>query len=197
MLRIFKKSKNELSDQELLEAFQKEGDTRILAELYTRYTHMVYGVCMKYFADADDASDAVMNIYEKLCTDIHRHQILKFSTWLYVSTRNHCLMELRSRKTREKHQELWQNEQLLFMESQEFVHPIDDGELHSKQLKLCLDQLKKEQKECIRLFYYENKCYLEIARTLQLEEKAVKSHLQNGKRNLKICMENVHEQKEA
>lgn len=197
MLRIFKKSWKDYSDQELLAAFQQKGEAEFLATLYTRYTHMVYGVCMKYLADPDDAADAVMNIYEKLSADIHRHQILKFSSWLYVITKNHCLMELRSKKTREKHQELWQNEQLLFMESEQFVHPVDDGELHAQQLKLCLEQLKNEQKACIQLFYYENKCYQDIASLLGLDEKSVKSHLQNGKRNLKICLDSTHEQQEA
>ncbi|MFW5663734.1 MAG: RNA polymerase sigma factor [bacterium] len=194
MFRLFSKDIKDYTDQELLEAFSKKNDQHFLAELYTRYTHLVYGVCMKYLKNPDDASDAVMNIYEKLSHEIHRYQIIRFSTWLYVITRNHCLMELRSRKTRDHRHEVWQNEQVLFMESQEFLHPVDKEEaLHTQQLKLCIEQLKTEQKSCIELFYYENKCYLEIAQQLKIEEKKVKSHLQNGKRNLKICMESRHE----
>lgn len=191
MLRLFKKDISQLSDQELLEGYRNKKDQQWLAELFTRYTHLVYGVCMKYLKNPDDASDAVMNIYEKLSSDIHRHQIIKFSTWLYVISKNHCLMELRSRKSVERHHDLWQQEQQLFMESVEFLHPLDDQqELHEKQLRLCIEQLKTEQKQCIELFYYQHKCYLEIARTMNIEERKVKSHLQNGKRNLKICMEN-------
>lgn len=194
MFRLFSKDIKHYSDQELLEAYREKGDPHFWAELYTRYSHLVYGVCMKYFKNPDDASDAVMNIYEKLSQDIHRHQIMKFSTWLYVITRNHCLMELRSRKSQDRRHEMWQNEQEIFMESQEFLHPVDEeDELHTQQLKLCIEQLRAEQKSCIELFYYQNKCYLEIAQHLKIEEKKVKSHLQNGKRNLKICMERPHE----
>jgi RNA polymerase sigma-70 factor, ECF subfamily len=195
---IFRKNKRQYTDQELLAQYRAKKEQHILAELYTRYTHMVLGVCMKYLKNKDDASDTVMNIYEKLSNDIHRHEIVKFSTWLYVITRNHCLMELRSRKSLDHKHELWQEDYQLFMESETFLHPIDDEiPLHTEQLKLCIEQLKQEQKNCIELFYYQNKCYLEIAEQLNLEEKKVKSHLQNGKRNLKICLESNHVREKA
>jgi RNA polymerase sigma-70 factor, ECF subfamily len=195
-LRFFKKNKSQYSDQELLDAYREKNDQSLLAELFTRYTHMIYGVCMKYLKNPDDASDAVMNIYEKLSSDINRHKILKFSTWLYVITKNHCLMELRSRKTEEKNHKNWQDYSQIFMESEDFLHPIDEIELHTEQLKLCIEQLKAEQKECIELFYYKNKCYLEIAELLVIDEKKVKSYLQNGKRNLKLCMENANDKEQ-
>jgi RNA polymerase sigma-70 factor, ECF subfamily len=195
-LRFFKKNKSQYSDQELLDAYREKNDQSLLAELFTRYTHMIYGVCMKYLKNPDDTSDAVMNIYEKLSSDINRHKILKFSTWLYVITKNHCLMELRSRKTEEKNHKNWQDYSQIFMESEDFLHPIDEIELHTEQLKLCIEQLKAEQKECIELFYYKNKCYLEIAELLVIDEKKVKSYLQNGKRNLKLCMENANDKEQ-
>lgn len=196
-MQLFNKSKNKFSDEELLALYNEKGDQEFLAELYTRYTHMVYGVCIKYLKNRDDASDAVMNIYEFLSNNIHKHMIMKFSTWLYVATKNHCLMALRSKKTKDKHQQIWQEEQQFFVESKEFLHPIDDGELNSEQLKFCIEKLKDEQKECVELFYYKNKCYQEISEHMNIEEKKVKSFLQNGKRNLKICMEKAHGTEEA
>jgi len=198
VLQIFRKSIKHYSDQELLLAYRDKRDQNLLAELFTRYTHMVYGVCMKYLKNTDDASDAVMNIYEKLSGDIHRHEIIKFSTWLYVITKNHCLMELRSRKSAGLKHDQWQGEFQLFMESEQILHPLDEiADAHTEQLKICMEQLKQEQKSCIELFYYHNKCYQEIAQSLNLDEKKVKSHLQNGKRNLKICLEQNHEAKKA
>jgi len=195
-LRLFKKNKNLYSDQELLDAYKENSDQKVLADLFSRYTHMIYGVCMKYLQNQDDAADAVMNIYEKLAKEVNRHNILNFSTWLYVTTKNHCFMELRSRKAEEKKHENWKEDYQIFMESEVFLHPIDENELHSEQLKLCIEQLKAEQKECIELFYYKNKCYMEIAEILDINEKKVKSYLQNGKRNLKICMETANDKKE-
>ncbi|MEN8230962.1 MAG: sigma-70 family RNA polymerase sigma factor [Bacteroidota bacterium] len=178
------------SDEELLGTFQQSGSLDLLGELYSRYMHLVYGVSLKYFGNRDDAQDAVMQIFEKLITDLPRHEVQNFKSWLYVLTKNHCLMEIRSRKSAENRLEGLKIEQE-FMESGEELHPIDraDGSMEDA-LKECLEQLKNEQKQCVHLFYYQKLCYQEIAVKLNMEEKKVKSYLQNGKRNLKICLEN-------
>lgn len=79
------------------------------------------------------------------------------------------------------------------MESPRELHPIDkEGLIDEAVLEKCIEHFAGEQKECIRLFYFDNKSYREIAATLKQDEKKVKSHLQNGKRNLKICLEGRH-----
>lgn len=178
-----------ISDEELLRQFTDSGSLDILGELYGRYLHLVYGVSLKYLADRSDAQDAVMQIFEKLVTEIPKHEVRNFKSWLYVLTKNHCFMELRARKSEEKSLEGLKSEQL-FMESGEELHPLDREDLKIEEvLKECIDNLKREQKACIELFYYQKLCYREIARQLRMEEKKVKSFLQNGKRNLKICLE--------
>jgi len=192
---IGKKHKKQLSDQELLEKISANNyEAALIGELFARYTHMVYGVCMKYLEDSDDAADAVMNIYEKLCAEMHKHQINCFATWLYVTSRNFCLMQLRTKKAMQHRHALWEKDQEIFMENSFVLHPLDDTENgnHTQKLHDCIENLKHEQKACVRLFYFEDKCYQEIAHQLQIEEKQVKSHLQNGKRNLSICLENAN-----
>ena len=188
MLEISGKHQDQ-SDEELLVIFQNSGSLDVLGELYSRYMHLVYGVSLKYLGDRDDAQDAVMNIFEKLVTDLPRHEVQNFKSWLYVITKNHCLMEFRSRKIADKRLEGLKIEQQ-FMESVDEMHPIDreDSSIEDA-LKECIEQLKAEQKQCIDLFYYQKLCYQEIAEKLYMEEKKVKSYLQNGKRNLKICLE--------
>ena len=84
-----------------------------------------------------------------------------------------------------------ESEMAFFMENQSELHPIDKepDEIDEQALNDCIERLKNEQKNCIRLFYLENKSYREICSILSLEEKKVKSFIQNGKRNLKICLE--------
>lgn len=177
------------TDEELLGKFQHSGNLDVLGELYSRYMHLVYGVSLKYLGDRDDAQDAVMHIFEKLITDLPRHEVQNFKSWLYVLAKNHCLMEIRSGKSADNRLEGLKIEQD-FMESGEEMHPIDkeDNSIEDA-LKECIEQLKNEQKECIDLFYYQKLCYQEIAEKLNMKEKKVKSYLQNGKRNLKICLE--------
>ncbi|MEZ5073110.1 MAG: sigma-70 family RNA polymerase sigma factor [Bacteroidales bacterium] len=179
-------------DEVLVEEFRRTRDPDVLGDLYARYMHLVYGVCLKYLGDREEAKDGVMQIFEKLSTDLPRFGVENFKTWLYVLSKNHCLMQLRSAKRHRARFDAYKKEEA-FVESSSEMHPLDrdEGKL-SRALEACIEALKEEQKACIRLFYYEKQCYQEIASTLDLEEKKVKSHLQNGKRNLKLCLEEHH-----
>ena len=180
------------TDEELLIDFLRTRDLDLLGSLYSRHMHLVYGVSLKYLGNREDAQDAVIHIFEKLAVELANHQVTNFKSWLYVLTKNHCLMELRSRKRVSGHLDRYATEKL-FMESEEELHPIDREEPGLEEaLRKCIGQLRDEQKQCIELFYYQRKCYQEIASFLHMEEKKVKSHLQNGKRNLKICLEKNH-----
>ncbi len=102
-------------------------------------------------------------------------------------------MQLRSQKTQKERINEWMMDSMVFMENDPGLHPIDEEEpVLDKALINCIEKLRGEQKECIQQFYFENRCYKEIALNLGLEEKKVKSYLQNAKRNLKLCLEAKH-----
>ena len=187
----FNKNKKEKADEELLSDYLKNRDLEILGELYQRYMHLVYGVCLKYFKERERSKDGVTQIFEKLLVEVDKHEIRNFKNWLYVVTKNHCLMELRRTKPGKTLMVSDEKELAVFMENEPELHPIDrePDEIDEKALNECIEKLKDEQKQCIRLFYFENMSYREICSTLNLEEKKVKSFIQNGKRNLKICLE--------
>ena len=194
---LFKRSHNnqkEITDEELIREFSLNGDLEILGKLYSRYMHFVYGVCLKYLKNRDEASDAVMQIFEKLITDIPKQEILNFRNWLHVVTRNYCLMQLRAEKSKKEKIDEWINDPLVFMENSYAMHPIDeDNPVPGKKLEECIEKLKAEQKLCISLFYFENRSYRDISVSTGLDESKIKSHLQNAKRNLKICLEEKDE----
>jgi RNA polymerase sigma-70 factor (ECF subfamily) len=181
------------TDEELAAEFSSTGNLELLGELYSGYMHLVYGVCLKYLKDRDESKDAVMQIFEKLITEIPKQSIGNFRGWLYVVTRNYCLMQLRSMKSHEERLTELTNDAAFFMENSAGLHPVDeDGPDIEADLADCIQRLKDEQRECIRLFYFENRCYNEIAACLSIDEKKVKSHLQNAKRNLKLCLDEKH-----
>jgi len=178
------------SDADLVNKFRDSGDLEVLGLLYERYMYLVYGVALKYLQNRDDAKDAVTSIFEKLIIEVPKHDIDNFKSWLHVLTKNFCLMKLRADKSSSLRHENWQNEQIIFVESHEEMHPLDEEDaVLNKLLQECINELKDQQQECIKLFYFENKSYREISSSLKLEEKKVKSFIQNGKRNLKICIE--------
>ncbi|HHU98685.1 MAG TPA: sigma-70 family RNA polymerase sigma factor [Bacteroidales bacterium] len=190
------------SDEELLKRYRDEGDIRLAGQLYERYMNLVFGVCLKYLEEREWAKDEVMNIFEKLVTVLPQQQeISNFRIWLYVVTKNHCLMLLRSRKSEAAHAEAMMNDPLFFMENTSGMHPMGDdeggetddpgGEDGMKRLEECIERLREEQRNCIRLFFYEGCSYRQISERLGVDEMKVKSYIQNGKRNLKICMESM------
>jgi len=177
------------SDEELIQRFCDKNDMEVLGVLYNRYLHLVYGVCLKYLKNKEDSQDAVIQIFEVLLKEVPKHEIRVFKSWLHGVTRNFCLMKLRKEASLKNKETSFSD--ATFMENQEELHPLDDvgSENKSKALTDCLESLKKEQKQTIELFYYSEQCYKEIATELKIEEKKVKSFIQNGKRNLKLCLE--------
>ena len=196
MFRSKKNLKNK-NDQHLLLDYLADGDLDVLGELFGRYMHLVYGVALKYLKNRDEAKDAVTQIFERLITEIPKFEILNFKSWLFVVTKNYCLMEIRREKANKNRFEKYSADQN--MESTELLHPIDEDLNSSLQenLKHCLERLKKEQQECVQLFYYQEKSYGDIADELNIAEKKVKSYIQNGKRNLKICLEQLEKEHEV
>lgn len=191
-IKPYKKS-SQKTDEELIAEFSSTGNPEVLGELYSGYMHLVYGVCLKYLKDRDESMDGVMQIFEKLIIEIPKRRIENFGSWLHVVTKNYCLMQLRSQKSQKEKMYEWMDDHVTFMENGSIVHPIDGDEPNmEKVLGDCIERLKDEQRECIQKFYYENRCYNEIALSMGLDEKKVKSHLQNAKRNLKLCLEEKH-----
>ena len=175
-----------LSDEDLIGLYKKSGELNIVGELYNRYTALTYGVCLKYLKDREESRDAVMQIFEKLIVSLKEHEIVQFKGWLYVTARNYCLMQIRSKKGKN-----FEEISPFLVENGSGGHLEGGPEMETNLTKLerCIEQLGSEQKQCVQLFYLQQKCYKEITEFTGFDLNKVKSHIQNGKRNLKICME--------
>ena len=180
-------SSPEITDLELIAAYKRSNNQQYVSTLYQRYMELVFGVCLKYFKDAERSKDAVMDIYVELQGKLKQHEVENFKGWLHVLARNHCLMQLRSPrnlKTAEFNTEVMQSGQITHLENE-----VLEKEENFKKLEECIEQLPDEQLQSIRLFFLEKKCYNEIAALTGFEWNKVRSYIQNGKRNLKICMD--------
>ena len=186
MLLNKRKTYRSFTDEELIATFKKSNRSDIIGELYTRYAHLVLGAAMKYLKNKVEAEDITMVIFEKLPKRLINSDIKLFKGWLYTVTRNEVYMFFRKKGINQ-----------VELKEETFVkEELDlDLELEGK-LNVLIDeveQLKDPQKSCILLFYIERKSYLEISALLKLEVKKIKSAIQNGKRNLKIKLENCEE----
>ena len=179
-------SNTDRTDSELIAAYKASGNVHLLGSLYERYMDLIYGVCLKYLKEAEPAKDAVMQIFEELVQKLHKHEVENFKSWLYTLAKNHCLMQLRTPrnlKTIEIDPSLMQSE------DETHLNGMWQKEDEFRKLEKCLQVLSAEQKQSVELFYLQNKCYKEIADITGADWNKVRSLIQNGRRNLKICME--------
>ena len=180
-----------LPDEALLEAYRGTGDMQALADLYERYMELVYGLCIKYLKDPEVAKDAVMGIFETLVRDLRKPIAVRyFKSWLYSVSKNYCLMQIRA-AGKEKKVEISPD----LMQSGDWLH-LNEEEERFQRLDQCIESLPSDQRRVVVLFYKENKCYNEIEAITGQEWNRVRSHIQNARRNLRICMEKkAHVQK--
>ena len=169
--------------------YQKDTKPETLGKLYAPFMEMVLAIGLKYFQDRQKAEDLVMKVYEKLVEKAKHHEVNNFSSWLYSLAKNECLMELRKKKREYSTEEF--NYQQQFMESEKMLHLFTENKEQAQfsALEACLDELNAEQKLCVEKFYLQNKTYKEIVAETAFDYNRVKSHIQNGKRNLKHCIE--------
>ena len=193
MLFNSKTNPSSLSDEELIEKFLETGDKHFFGVLFQRYTHLVFGACMKYLKNRDESEDAVMDIFEKLMSELKSHDVHNFKGWLYTVSRNHCLMKIRSEK---KMQITNDGEKLegLVVEMPEPMHLSNKvkQEIELTNLEQAMTKLSDEQRTCLELFYLQEKCYNEVASITKYSLNEVKSYIQNGKRNLKNYLSTIN-----
>jgi len=182
---LLSKTSDEMSDENLVDGYLKTGDKEFIAVLFERYTHLVYGICLNYIQDPDECKDAVMEIFEGLFQKLADHHVLNFRNWLYTVSRNHCLMNIRKAGTMTRANDGFSKTE------ESTVHPeymLDDDEelMFSKDvISSAVKQLNPEQEKCIMLMYVDDKSYRDISDLTGYSLNEVKSHIQNGKRNLK------------
>jgi RNA polymerase sigma-70 factor (ECF subfamily) len=179
-----KQAHKHITDEELVQHYRRSRDLSFLSEVYGRYMPMVYGVALKYLKKPEDAQDAVMQLFEELVETLKVHHVRQFKPWLYSCTRNNCLMELRR-----KHRDLSITLDESFMDSRVDFH-LDDGKgTREEALRACIEALPAIQRACVNAFFFEELSYKEVGESAGYSLKSVKSAIQNGKRNLKTCLE--------
>ena len=187
-------NRSSLTDKELVDLHKKSTGLDALGELYRRYMDLVYGVCLKYLKDSEAAKDSVMQIFEELVVKLKKHEVENFKSWLYQVAKNHCLMQLRSPrniKTVAISPALMQNDENVHLNG------VLEKEENLQKMEHCLKTLTDEQRIVIELFYLQGKCYNEIVEATGHEWSQVRSFIQNGRRNLKLCMEKIETEKKS
>lgn len=179
-----------LSDLDLIAQYKETQDPGIVAVLFKRYTRMIFGNCFKILKNKQDSEDASADIYIELCEKLLEHDIRNFPSWLYRLTFNHCVGKLRKSGKivqTDIDDEKNRNE---FMEKPEFDHQLDETVSQEELLAEGIQSLESKQRVCIELFYLQKQSYKDISDKTGFDVNKVKSYIQNGKRNLRIFLDN-------
>jgi RNA polymerase sigma-70 factor (ECF subfamily) len=176
-----------ITDQELLEQFHNDHNNEWLGILLQRYTLLLLGVCMKYLKNEEEAKDSVQQVFLKVIQELHKYKVEYFKSWLYMVAKNHCLMRLREKQGKitaeinDRHASKPEEE----TDRQAMLQNDQALELMGESIK----ELNPEQQQCVTLFYLQKKSYQQVSDETGYTMLQVKSHIQNGKRNLKILIE--------
>ena len=170
-------------DVELMLRFQK-GDEQAFEELVRRHTRGVLNLVYRYPADASRAEDVAQDVFVKVYRARMKYEPkAKFSTWLYRIAVNHCLNEIRSRKSQPTGTTPIDD----ILEEPSGEHP--DSHLSRSELqeavKSAIDALPENQRMAVILARYEDMSYEEISEAMGMSLEAVKSVLFRAKENLK------------
>lgn len=176
-----------ISDQELLDRYYSGRNNDWLGVLLERYTLLLLGVCMKYLKNEEEAKDSVQQIFVKVITELPRFKVIYFKSWIYTVARNYCLMKLRDRH--EKVPAEITESMMATYDEEPVAKTHQEKDQLLEWMTESLEELGKEQKLCVTLFYLEKKSYQEIIDLTKFTPMQVKSHIQNGKRNLKLLLE--------
>ena len=181
-----KPEQENLTDEELLKRYCDSGELVYFVEAYKRYMPLVYGVALKYLKRPEDAQDAVMQLFEELVVKIKEVEIQSFKAWLYNCIRNNCLMEIRKRS-----KNLSVSLDDSFMEFCDDFHltVVSESENREESLRECVESLPEKQRISVKYFFFDELSYKEVEERTGFSLKMVKSFIQNGKRNLKLCLE--------
>lgn len=184
---MFRKKSEHRTDEELIAAYRESGDVALFAEAYRRRIPLVYGLALKYLGNREDAQDAVMQLFEDLTVKVREGDPIRdFKGWLYQCARNHCLMELRRRA---KNLTVELDDSVMEFCDDWHLEEEEERKEREQAVRDCLGRLPERQRVAVVAFFVDEFSYREVEERTGFSPKMVKSFIQNGKRNLKNCLE--------
>jgi RNA polymerase sigma factor (sigma-70 family) len=168
------------SDEDLV-LLLRQGDQAALGDLWDRYAHLLYGVGMKYLKDPEASKDQVVELFGTLPGLVQRHTVAHFRSWVHTVMRNRCLQVLRRPRAATERD-------AVMLSDEESTGEALLREASLQQLEQAIDQLNDAQRTCIRLFHLDQNSYQQVADQTSFTIEQVRSHLQNGRRNLRLIL---------
>jgi RNA polymerase sigma-70 factor (ECF subfamily) len=170
------------SDDELLAAIRQD-DEKAFAELIKRYWKSVHAMTYARVRSLDVTQDIVqklfISIWDKRATLSIRH----LPSYLNTATKNRVLNYIDSQLTHRKHWDYYK--QFISHHDDVTEHDVQVNEL-MEALECGMNELPEKSKKIFRLHQLEGVSISEIARSLNLSEKAIQYHLTQSTKRLRL-----------
>ena len=166
------------SDTELVLLLQA-GQKDVLGILYDRYAQLVYGIALQMLKDIHQAEDLTQDIFLSLANkSSYDPQRGSLRTFLSMVTRSRAIDKLRlDNRTRQRMHRQALNESTTPINS--LIEEISQIE-RSQEVKVALAQLSTQEREVLKMAYYEGLSQSEIATRLNAPLGTVKSRSRRG-----------------
>lgn len=160
-----------------------KGDSQAFTQLVETYQRPVYNLCYRMLGNAQEAEDAAQETFLRAYKNLRRFDRERsFATWLLSIAAHYCIDEIRRRKM-----------QVLSIEDLP-VPDLPDGSIpietrlgnrqEREKIRALLEVLDETDRAAVVMYYWYDFSYLEISRTLNLTESAVKSRLHRARRSM-------------
>lgn len=183
------RSQREISIEEdnlSVEKYLQSRDPQYWGTLYEKYRQPTFLLCMRIVRNVEEAKDLAAETFIKAFEHLERFKPgHPFLPWLSRIATNLCVDHLR-RRNRFRFQAVAENHVVANSDGESSAE--DQEELKTRILK-AIKMLKRAQRRCFCLFYIHRLSYQEISELTGYSLQQVRSHIQNGRRKFKICME--------
>lgn len=157
------------------------GETSAFEALVTRYQKVLFTVALRMLGDADEATDATQNAFVKAYQRLDAYDpTFRFFSWIYRILTNECLNAIRDRRPTEP----------VTPDLAVTTTPVDALEADERReaIQAALLALPVDYREVIVLRHFAELSYEDIASTLGIPAKTVKSRLYSARQQLGVLL---------
>ena len=195
-----KTSKNTQEDRELV-ASAKRGESHAFETLLKKYRKSVYYMLLKMVRNADDAEDLTQEAFAKAYNSIEKFDSkFAFSTWLFRIATNNTIDFIRKKRV----QTVSIDAPVEGEDGSSMRFDVRDDDLdpnaamlkkqRSRYLHMAIEKLPEKYRVLVKLRYFEELSYEEIATELQIPLGTVKAQLFRARELLNQELKNIKPQ---
>jgi RNA polymerase sigma-70 factor (ECF subfamily) len=171
-------------DYQLVREALENNNQKAYAELMNRYREPLFFMLLKMVNNKDDAEDLTVEAFGKAFKSLDQYTAkFAFSTWLFKIATNNCIDFIRKRKMKTTSLDKpYENDEgsEMSIEIKSSLPSPDEKAIFKQEYQIMLEaieKLKPRYKELIKLRFFEELSYEEIAERLDLPLGTVKAQL--------------------